>query len=117
MSFEVELHDELQGFVGGRAFPDVAPLSTPRPYITYQQVGGSAWNYIEGAFPGKRHARMQINVWGDSREQVNALARQIEEALVESPMRFYVEGALVATTNTDVKPHLYGTRQDFSAAY
>jgi hypothetical protein len=32
----------LTGLVGGRVYPDIAPTNTPRPYITWQQVGGMA---------------------------------------------------------------------------
>ena len=40
-----------------RVFPDVAPLSTARPYITYQQIGGQSLRFVEGTAADKRHHR------------------------------------------------------------
>jgi hypothetical protein len=116
VSFESDLFDALKGLVGNRCFPDVAPINTVRPYITVQKVGGSAWNFLESAVVGKRHARVQVNCWADTRLAAAALARSVENALVVSTaIRAYVEGAVVDDYNDDVK--LYGTRQDFSASY
>ena len=77
MSFESDVFDALQALVGGRVFPDVAPLSTVRPYITYQKVGGPATNYLESAHPGRRVARYQVNCWASTRLSAAALARSV----------------------------------------
>ncbi len=34
-----------------RVFPDFAPTSTARPYITYQQIGGEAPVYVDNTVP------------------------------------------------------------------
>lgn len=103
----------LKGMVGNRMFPDVAPELTLRPYITYQQVGGVAVNFVDPTVPGKKRSRFQINIWGDTRGAVAVLAAQVEDALrVVTALQTTVEGAPVATYEPDTK--LYGSMQDFS---
>ncbi len=114
MSLESAIFDTLKGLVSNRVYPDLAPQGvTALPRITYQQVGGRAFNYIEAAPVGKKNARMQINVWGGTRLQVAALSRQVEDALKSEPALYTtVLAAPVASYEPDTK--LYGTRQDFS---
>lgn len=115
MSIESLLFSALKGLVGNRCYPDVAPDKTQRPYITYQQVGGQAINFVDGSDPGKRNARMQVNVWADSRAQASALAQQVESALRASALQTTVLGAAVATYEPETC--LRGARQDFSLWY
>ena len=75
-------HAALSPLVAGRVFPDVAPLDTPRPYITYQQVGGTAHAYIDKALPDHEHALVQLNVWADTRLQAAALRKLTEASLI-----------------------------------
>lgn len=118
MSFESDLFDAIKALVGNRVIPDVAPVGTTRPYVTFQKVGGDAINYLESTHPGRRHARVQINCWASTRATAAALARSIEVTLVQSTvLRAYVNGAVVDTYEGDVEPPLYGTRQDFSISY
>jgi hypothetical protein len=119
MSLESDVFDAIKGLVSNRVFPDVAPLSTTRPYVTYQQVGGDAVNYMESVHPGRRHARIQVNVWAETRLAANTLARSIEVALVNSTtLRGWVYGAFVAEpADFDLSPPRYGTRQDFGVSY
>lgn len=117
MSFESDFYDAIKGLVSNRVYPDVAPLNTTRPYITIQKVGGQAWNYLEGVFVGSRHARVQVNCFASTRNAANALARSVEVALVESPLKCWVETPAIDTPPSDLTPPLYGTRQDFSAKY
>jgi hypothetical protein len=116
MSFESDIFDALKGLVGNRCYPDVAPLNTTRPYLTFQKVGGTAWNFLENTAVGRRHARVQVNCWATTRLSAAALARSVEDALVtSSAIRAFVNGAVVDDYNEDLQ--LYGTRQDFSASY
>ena len=113
MSLESDLFALLSPLAGGRVFPDVAPLSTARPYVIYQQIGGEAVNYTDDAAPNRQHALMQISVWSDGRLQANTLARQIEDALRgAAAFQARPDGAL----RTDHEPdlNLYGASQDFS---
>jgi hypothetical protein len=113
MSMEAIVFAALRGLVNDRVFPDVAPPSTERPYITYQQVGGAGVNFIDGSLPGKRNARVQINVWADSRPLASAVARQVEDALRQvAALQPTVLSAPSATYEPDTK--LRGTMQDFS---
>jgi hypothetical protein len=74
-----------------RVFPDEAPFGTATPYVIFQQVGGQAPVYVEGAVPNRRNAEMQITVWDVTRSAANALSQQIEKDLIE-------------TTTIDAKP-------------
>jgi Protein of unknown function (DUF3168) len=118
MSLESDIFSALTGLVSGRVYPDVAPYGTTTPYITYQQVGGSAENFLESVFVGKRNARIQINCWASTRASANSLARSVETTVITSTaLRATVLGALIATHEPDLVPPLYGTYQDFSIWY
>lgn len=107
------VYDALKHLAGARVFPDVAPGETARPYITFQAVGGQAVNFTDRTAPSKQNARMQINVWADSRLAASELGAQVEGALrAASTMQTEVIGARVATY--DEETQLRGTRQDFS---
>lgn len=97
--------------VGG-IHADTAPMGVKYPFITYQQVGGQAVNFLDPTVPDKKHARIQINVWSKSRQESTTLIRQIEDLLRSPPANGYVEGASVSQYNFDAG--LYGSRQDFS---
>jgi hypothetical protein len=115
VSLELDLFAALGPLCSNRVFPDVAPIKTARPYVTYQQVGGEAENFLESTVVGKRNARMQINVWADTRLAAMTLARTIEDTLVvNTALRAYVLGAPVSLYEDETSPPLYGTRQDFS---
>lgn len=101
----------LGPLVAGRIFPDIAPGPTPQPYITYQQVGGRARQYLEKKLPDHRHARVQINVWSDRRSDATTLALQVERVLIESDLVSDALGAFSSIYDQDTK--LRGTRQDF----
>lgn len=113
MSFEASLFNALNALVSGRVYPDVAPPSAVTPYITYQQVGGRSINFIDPTLPGKRNARVQINVWGENRLAVSQLAAAVEDALRLAPaLQTSVLGQPVV--GVDEETGLRGSRQDFS---
>lgn len=113
MSLESDLYSALQALAGGRMYPDVAPENVARPYVTYQQVGGQGVNFLDPTVPSKKNARVQINVWADTRLAAATLARSIEDTLRgASALQVNVLGALTALHEPDAG--LYGTRQDFS---
>lgn len=116
MSVDVQIFAALSPLAGGRVFPDVAPEGTARPYLTYQQVGGDALNFMEGTMPGKRNARIQINAWADTRLAASELSEQAEDALrLVLGLQAEVLGARVSIFEEDIK--LRGARQDFSVWY
>lgn len=96
-----------------RVYPDKAPTTTVRPYITYQAVGGRSLRWLDGSASDKRHTLMQINVWDSTRAGANALVRQIEDALCASAaFTAWPNGEPVWDDDDD--PDLYGCIQDFT---
>ncbi|MGK5028503.1 DUF3168 domain-containing protein [Janthinobacterium sp. MDT1-19] len=113
MSIDIALFEALRGLVADRVYPDLAPDDASRPYITYQQVGGDAVNFVESTIPAKKNARMQINVWADTRIQATAMGGAVEDALRSLiALQPSVLGAAIATYDDETK--LRGTMQDFS---
>ena len=116
MTVESVIFDSLKGLVSNRVYPDLAPTMPTKPYVTYQQVGGQAVNFLDTTVPGKKRSRFQVNVWGDTRSQVSALAGQVEDALrAVVALQTVIEGAPIATYEPDTK--LRGSMQDFSFLY
>lgn len=112
MTVESNVFDALKTLVTNRVYPDVAPSGAVKPYITYQQVGGQAANFLESATVGLRNGRFQINTWATTRAEAMSLCRSAEDAMVTSAtLRAYVLGAPVSTYEEDTL--LYGARQDF----
>lgn len=113
MTVESDVYALLKGLVGNRCFPDVAPITTVQPYITYSQVGGEAVSYIDDTLPSMKHGLIQVNVWGGTRASVTAIALQIEAAMVTATaFQARPSGAHSATYDSDML--IYGTTQDFS---
>ena len=113
MTVETTIYDTLKTLVGNRVFPDVAPVNTVLPYITYQQVGGAPINFLDTAVPDKKRSRFQVNVWGRTRLEVADLASQVEDLLrVVTALQTSIETAPVAVYEGDID--LRGSRQDFS---
>jgi hypothetical protein len=112
MSLETSLYAVLYS-VCPRVFPDVAPATTATPYITWQQIGGTSFNFYDGTLPSKRNARIQVNVWDKTRAASNAMILQVEQALCAAPaLQCRVESAHLATIDDDTD--LRGAMQDFS---
>lgn len=113
MTTESLIFDALKGLVASRVYPDVAPANAVRPYITYQQVGGTAVNFLNSAQPDKSNARVQVNVWSDTRAQAALVSRQVESALrAATALQTTVLGQPIAEFEEDTL--LRGMRQDFS---
>jgi hypothetical protein len=112
MSVEADLFAVLGPLVSNRAYPDVAPDGVAKPYITYQQVGGNAVNFLNG-IPDQRNGRFQINVWASTRSAASTLIRQVEDALrLSTTLRATTQGGAASDYEDELK--LYGARQDFS---
>ena len=113
MSAEATLYTLLSGLVAGRVFPDVAPEGAALPRGVFQQVGGQAMTYLEGALPDKENARMQVVCWAAARLAAINLAKQVEAAIVAATtIQATPLGARVSDYEADTQ--LYGARQDFS---
>lgn len=96
-----------------RTFPDFAPVDTPRPYVTWQQIGGDAPDFVDNSLPDKENAFVQINVWSDRRTEAKALIKQVEAALVAATA---VQASPMGAAASDADPDMerYCSRQDFS---
>lgn len=112
MTVEADIRTALVA-VCPRVFPDFAPVSTMRPYITYQQVGGQALNYLEATAPNLKHGDFQINVWADTRASAASVALQVEAAM-RAATAFSARPASAPVSDFDAEIPVYGSRQDFS---
>lgn len=117
MTIEATIYSTLTALVGGRVYPDVAPVGVVRPYITYQNIGGEAVNFLDQVtVPSRKRRRFQVNVWSDTRETTAALAIQVEDAMRAAPvLQTTVEGAPIAIYELDT--NLRGSMQDFSVVF
>ena len=113
MSAESSIFAALSSLVSNRVYPDLAPDVVVKPYIVYQQIGGSAVQFVDPTVPSKKNSRIQVSIWGDTRAQVSALAVQVEDTLRGvTALQAVVLGAPVAIYEADTK--LRGSQQDFS---
>lgn len=112
MSLETQLTTLLLT-VCPRVFPDFAPITTARPYVTYQQIGGESVNMLDRWVPNKRNATMQVNVWSATRAEAMTLIQSIEDALRMTTV-FQAESQNAPTTDFDADGPLYSAIQDFS---
>jgi len=116
VTVETSIYTALKSLVGNRVYRDIAPdtlTNADLPRITFQQISGTAVNFLEPSVPSMKNARFQINCWDDRRDDVMSLARQVEDALrVYTALQTTVLGAAVAVYEEDTK--LFGSIQDFS---
>lgn len=110
MSIETDIEAAISA-LGYDVYPDVAPISTPYPYVTYSQVGGQPTDALCGNANGQ-NARIQFNTWSLRRSEASTMMRAIESALTSAPLRAVSLGSLVAEYNSPTKAH--GARQDLS---
>jgi hypothetical protein len=113
MTFEADLFTLLKA-VTPRVFPDFAPVSTQRPYVTYQQIGGDVLNMVANVAPGVRNAHLQITVWSDTRKESISLMRAIEDALCATSVFSSCRPIAAAVADYDAEIPVYGCRQDWT---
>ena len=113
MTIEASIFGLLAPLVANRCFPDFAPLSTVRPYITYVQIGGEALSYTDDTLPDGKYGRFQINVWGDTRASVSALMLQVEAAMIQAA-EFQARPLSAPSSENDHDSLVYGAMQDFN---
>ncbi len=112
MSMEADLFTMLKA-ICPRTYPDFAPTSTVRPYVTFQKIGGKAINYTDGVIPTERNVDVQINVWSDTRLQADALIAQIEDAM-RAATAFTARPNAAPMTDFDADMQVYACIQDYS---
>ena len=96
-----------------RVFPDLAPATTARPYLTWQGIGGQTARYTENTAANKRNMLMQVNAWSATRAEALALIRQAEDLLCASTA-FVVDPLGEALSTYEEDTQLYGCIQRFS---
>ena len=112
MTVEADLFSLLQALCT-RVYPDVAPVDTPMPYVTYQGIGGQSIKPLARELPAQRNTVVQINVWAQTRMECNALMRQIEDALRLATV-FSAQPQAEPICEYDNDMQRYGAMQDFS---
>lgn len=113
MTFEADLFTLLKT-VTPRVFPDFAPVSTTRPYVTYQQIGGEVLNMVANVAPGVRNAMVQITVWSNTRKESLEIMRAIEDAICSTSVFPSARPIAAAVADYDAEIPVYGARQDFT---
>lgn len=116
MTFESDLFTLLKAAdaaVGSRVFPDFAPVSTTRPYVTYQAIGGEVINPLENVAPGTRNAEIQVNVWASTRAQALSMSRAIESAM-RAATAFTARPISAPVSDFDADIPVYGCLQSFT---
>lgn len=113
MTVEASIFGILGPLVSNRCYPDFAPLGTVRPFITYEQAGGDALSFLDGALPDKKHGRFEVGVYADSRAACAALALQVEAAMAAAAsFQSTAIHAPISDYASDVK--IYSSTQNFS---
>ena len=95
-----------------RVFPGFAPTNTPRPYVTYQQIGGETIRYLGNEVPSKENALMQVNVWSDTYKESKRLIQEIEASLIVAT-QFQASAQAAPVSDSDADLPAYMHRQDF----
>lgn len=109
---EIDLKTLLRA-ICPRSYPDFAPVSTARPYVTYQQFGGEAPAFLDKTVPSKENAEFQINVWSDSRLEAKTIIKQIEVAMIGATA-FQARPIAACASDFDADVPVYCSRQDFT---
>jgi hypothetical protein len=112
MTVESDLYDTLK-VICARTFPDVAPFDTPKPYVTYQQIGGDVIRPLANVVPDKENGEFQVNVWAETRVSAKALIKQIEAALIVATT-FQARPVSAPSSDYDHDNLVYGALQSFS---
>lgn len=112
MSMETDLVALLKT-ICPRVFPDVAPESATKPYITWQGLGGETARFVDNTAADKRNTLMQVNVWSTTRAESLAMIRSIEDAMCASVAFLAMPGGEALSTY-EPEMQLYGCIQTYS---
>lgn len=106
--------DTLLKTICARTYPDEAPEGTATPYVTWQGIGGQSKRALDGDHCDSRNTLMQISVWSDRRLEALTLIRQIEDALVASPLFQVARPESEPMSVKEYDPDLFGCIQRFT---
>lgn len=115
MSYGSILKTLLSPHFGGRVYPDTAPdVPGQAAYVIYQRVGGVPSYLSEGALADKANARVQIEVWSNSKqatyEGMLSVMRAVAGAKDMEPLAEPIDDYEAAL-------RIYGSRVDISVWY
>lgn len=114
MTVETDIFTAIKAVVSNRVYQDLNDAATVVvPYIVYQQIGGESVSFLERANPSKKNGRYQISCWATTRAAAQALALQVESAMVTAST-FDAKPIGAPTSVYDEDTKLRGSRQDFS---
>ena len=80
MSLETDVVDVLEAQCP-RVAPGEAELNTPRPFVTWDHIGGDPLRYLDGTAAAQRLVRLQVSVWAETKAEAVTLQLAIENAL------------------------------------
>jgi hypothetical protein len=115
---EIAIRTALSALVDGRVYPDAAPEGAARPYITFQAAGGRTDVVLAGP-TGTRNARVQFNVWAETRLGAGYLMEQLRAIVCDRSSAVSLRGT---PAGEPVSRHAadtdwYGSQMDFSLWY
>lgn len=113
MTIEADIRNAIKSLVADRCFPDFAPLGTVRPFITFEQAGGDALYFLDGALPDKKHGRFEIGVYADSRATCASIALQVEAAMAAATA-FQSMAIHAPVSDYASETMIYSSTQNFS---
>jgi hypothetical protein len=113
MTIETQLFTTLNGLVGGRMYPLVAPNSPTTPLLVYLNVANSPEVTLADGSP-INNTRMQIDVYETTYAAVKALAAQVIAAMAGAT---FTNVPLQQQDLYEDAVKLYRVQMDFSIWY
>jgi len=110
MTIESQIVSACGPFLGGRIYPDIAPLEAGIPYAVYTRVSGQTIVALDGEVKAN-NARVQLAVWSTFRENSVETMNELELLLVTA-----MKATPLGQISYEFSPvsKLYGSRKDFS---
>lgn len=100
----------LPTIAGLRVYPLLRPEGAPVPAVTYQRVGNTPINSLDGS-SGLDYVRIQFDSWAATYAEAKQLAREVRTAMEAAPFK-----ALLVLDLDDYEQatRLYRITQDFN---
>lgn len=111
MSLESNVYTVLKT-VCDNVYPDFAPENTARPFITWNQIGGTSIKPLGKSVPNMREAVIQVSVWAETRLGASQLILAADSALRTSTL-FAAQASAEMVSVADQGTGLRGAIQDF----
>lgn len=85
MTIQQSVYTALTSLVGGRVHPSVAPDQQTLPFIVYNRVSSVPTTTLADGQPIQQ-TRMQVDIYAATYSAAQALADQVRDALIGSPL-------------------------------